>query len=150
MEQRITHVCGHEQAHYLTGFASQQDRKARWLTTTKCRSCFVADKKTAQADAASRDGAAIAHLDLPPLMGSERQVAWATSVRASRLAALVAELDAGNTDAFHACLSITDAKWWIDHRDLANTDLVATAGNYISPAATAADFVTPARLHQAA
>ena len=150
MEQRITHACGHEQAHYLTGFASQQDRKAQWLKTTKCRPCFVAEKKTAQADAASRDGAAIAHLDLPPLTGSERQVAWATSVRASRLAALVAEPAADGAVAWEVCAPITDAKWWIDHRDLANSDLLAKAVNYISPAATVADFVTPARLHQAA
>ncbi|MBJ6123750.1 hypothetical protein [Sphingomonas mollis] len=149
MEQRITHACGHEQAHYLTGFASQQDHKARWLTTTKCRSCFITEKKTALADAASRDGAAIAHLDLPPLTGSERQVAWATTVRASRLAALVAEPDAGNTDAFHACRAITDAKWWIDHRDLANTDLLAKAENSICPANIPAELAIPARLHQA-
>ncbi|MBJ6123590.1 hypothetical protein [Sphingomonas mollis] len=150
MEQRITHACGHEQTHYLTGFASQHDRKARWLTTTKCRSCFITEKKTAQADAASRDNAAIAHLDLPSLTGSERQVAWATSVRASRLAALVDEPDAGDTDAFHTCLTITDAKWWIDYRDLANTDLLATAGSCIRPASIAAEMAAPSCLHQAA
>ncbi|MBJ6123705.1 hypothetical protein [Sphingomonas mollis] len=150
MEQRITHACGHEQTHYLTGFASQQDRKARWLTTTKCRSCFITEKKTAQADAASRDGAAIAHLDLPPLTGSERQVAWATSVRASHLAALVAEPDAGNTGAFQTCLTITDGKWWIDHRDLPNTDLLTTAGSYLCPASIAAAMPVPSCLHRAA
>ena len=150
MEQRITHACGHEQAHYLTGFASQQDRKAQWLKTTTCRPCFAAEKKMAQVDAASRDGAAIAHLDLPPLTGSERQVAWATSVRASRLAALVAELAADGAVAWGVCVPITDAKWWIDHRDLANSDLLAKAGNYICPASIAADLPTPARLHQAA
>lgn len=150
MEQRITHACGHEQAHYLTGFASQQDRKAQWLKTTKCRSCFITETKIAQADAALRDRAAIAHLDLPPLTGSDRQVAWATSVRASRLAALIAEPDNIETNASLTCLVITDAKWWIDHRDLAKTNLLAEARNYISPDASAADPITPASLHQAA
>jgi hypothetical protein len=90
MGQIITHACGHEQIHYLSGFASQQERKARWLQSTKCRTCFVATKQTEQAEAAVRDGAAIAHLELRLLTGSDRQVAWATSLRASRFCALVA------------------------------------------------------------
>jgi hypothetical protein len=84
MEQLILHACGHEQIHYLTGFTSQQDRKATWLRTTKCRTCFKAEKQAEQAAVATRDEAAIAHLDLQPLVGSARQVAWARTIRASR------------------------------------------------------------------
>ena len=80
MEQFITHACGLAQAHYLTGFASQQERKARWLQTTKCRTCFIAGKQSEQAAAAARDGAAACHLELPPLTGNDRQVAWATTI----------------------------------------------------------------------
>lgn len=119
MEQRITHACGHEQTHHLTGFASQQERKAQWLRTTLCRTCFVAEKKAEQAVAAIRDLAAVAHLDLPELVGSNRQVAWAMTIRASRLAAIITDSAQGNSDQVSACLPITDAKWWIDHRDLA-------------------------------
>jgi len=123
MEQRITHACGHEQAHHLTGFASQQERKARWLQTTKCRTCFSADKRSEQAEAAARSDVAIAHLDLPQLAGSERQVAWATTIRAGCLAALIAApvTDGGE----QALVAVTDAKWWIDNRDLTDTDLLA-------------------------
>jgi hypothetical protein len=129
MGQIITHACGHEQIHYLSGFASQQERKARWLETTKCRTCFVATKQAAQAEAAVRDSAAIAHLDLPSLSGSDRQVAWATSLRASRLCALVARPvteEKGN----QICALVTDAKWWIDHRALTDTELLAQAECY--------------------
>lgn len=127
MEQRITHACGHEQAHYLHGFASQQDRKARWLQTTKCRTCFIADKQTEQTAAAARDGAVIAHLDLPAMIGSDRQVTWATTIRAQRLAAIIVTPAADDADGLRACCLITDAKWWIDHRELADTDLLAKA-----------------------
>ena len=48
MEQQIVHACGHEQVHVIYGFNSQVARKARWLRTTKCRACFVADKKAEQ------------------------------------------------------------------------------------------------------
>lgn len=72
MGQIITHACGHEQIHYLSGFASQQERKARWLKATKCRNCFVATKQGEQAEAAVRNSAAIAHL----------RAAWKTADRA--------------------------------------------------------------------
>jgi hypothetical protein len=127
MEYRIAHVCGHEQAHYLSGFSSQMDRKAAWLRTTKCKSCFVAEKRLEQADAAAGDSTAISHLDLVALTGSDRQVAWASTIRAKRLAAIIAAAPpTGPTDP-HACYVITDAKWWIDHRDLSDADLLAKA-----------------------
>lgn len=149
MEQRITHACGHEQVHFFTGFASQHERKVQWLRTTKCRSCFVAERNAAQADAASRDAAVIAHLDLPPLTGSERQAAWATTIRAGRLAALI-EPTAADTSAWQACLPITDAKWWIDHRALTNEDLLVKAACYAGAASIAADLAEPSDLSRAA
>jgi len=127
MEQLITHACGHEQAHYLTGFASQQERKVRWLRTTTCRPCFIAGRKAEQAEAAQRDGAVIAHLDLPALVGSDRQVGWATTIRAGRMAALVATPVACDAEALRRCAAITEAKWWIDHRDLTDAELMAKA-----------------------
>ena len=134
MEQLITHACGHEQAHYLTGFASQQERKVRWLQTTTCRPCYIAGKKAEQAEAAHQNDAAIAHLDLPALVGSERQVGWATTIRAGRLATLVATPVTGETKALRYCIAITDAKWWIDHRDLSDADLAAKANQAASVA----------------
>ena len=125
MEQRITHTCGHEQIHHLAGYASQQDRKATWLRTTLCRTCFAAARKAEKCEAAMRDGTAIAHLSLPPLVGSERQVAWATTIRAGRLAAMLA--DPTSAGGVPACMPIGDAKWWIDHRELTANALVERA-----------------------
>ncbi|MBD8641563.1 hypothetical protein [Sphingomonas sp. CFBP 13733] len=124
MEQRIIHACGHEQAHDLTGFDSQQARKARWLKTTTCRDCFVAEKRAEEAAAAALSSAAISHLDLPLLTGTDRQISWASTIRTKRLAALT-NLNS-NADCY-ACLQVTDAKWWIDHRDLTDVDLMAAA-----------------------
>jgi hypothetical protein len=104
MEQGIVHTCGHEQVHYLTGYASQQDRKAGWLRTTLCRTCFVAARKAEQCEATRRYGTAIAHLNLPPLVGSDRQVAWATTIRAGRVAAMLAPRPL--VASLHACRSV--------------------------------------------
>jgi hypothetical protein len=125
MEQPIIHTCGHEQVHYITGFASQQDRKAAWLRTTLCRTCFAAARKAEQVEAVMRDGTAIAHLSLPLLVGSERQVAWATTIRAGRLAAMLR--DPTSAGRVPACMPISDAKWWIDHRDLTADALLERA-----------------------
>jgi hypothetical protein len=137
MEQFITHACGHAQAHYLSGFASQQERKARWLQTTKCRTCFIAERQTDQSAAAARDGATIAHLELPQLTGSERQVAWAGTIRAGRLATMVTDGPA----VLQACLAMTDAKWWIDNRDLSNDNLLAKATLRLSSGHAAPEVV---------
>jgi len=124
MEQRIIHACGHEQGHYLTGFDSQQERKVKWLKTTTCRDCFVAEKRAEEAAAAALSSAAISHLDLPPLAGTDRQISWASTIRTKRLAALANPDSDANC---YACLQVTDAKWWIDHRDLTDLDLMAAA-----------------------
>jgi len=124
MEQRIIHACGHEQGHYLTGYDSEQERKAKWLKTTTCRDCFVAEKRAEEAAAATLSSAAISHLHLPLLTGTDRQISWASTIRTKRLAALTNP----NSDAdCNACLRVTDAKWWIDCRDLTNVDLMAAA-----------------------
>ena len=150
MEQFITHACGHGQAHYLTGFASQQERKARWLQTTKCRTCFIANKQSEQAAAAARDGAATCHLELPPLTGSDRQVAWATTIRAGRLATMVAADPAVDHDSLQACLAMTDAKWWIDHRNLVDTDLLEMANLRASTACSAGSSTGGEKIAEAA
>jgi len=124
MEQRIIHACGHEQVHYLSGFDSQQKRKAKWLKTTACRDCFVAEKWAKEVAAAAASSAAVLHLDLPPLTGTDRQIGWALTIRTKRLAAL---LNSNSDVDCNACLRITDAKWWIDCRDLTDVDLMATA-----------------------
>jgi hypothetical protein len=117
----ITHACGHGQIHHLAGYARQQEQKAKWLETTRCRECFIADKQAVQAEAAARDVAAVAHLTLPALSGSDRQIAWATSLRAARLLAMI--LHEGDDVPLSALVSrLTDAKWWIDGRGLTNVE----------------------------
>lgn len=128
MYQRITHACGHMQDHHIDGFAGQRERKVRWLATTQCRSCFVDQKRSERAAAASRDSAAVAHLELPALVGSERQVSWAGTIRAQRLAACMdSEMDVFSV---HAASAVQDAKWWIDHRDLAAEELLRAVAQF--------------------
>ncbi|MEP9404456.1 hypothetical protein [Sphingomonas sp. VNH70] len=59
MEQRIVHACGHERGHVIYDFDARAARKARWLRTTLCRACFIADKQAEQAKEAAGNPAAI-------------------------------------------------------------------------------------------
>lgn len=94
------------------------------MKTTTCRDCFVAEKRAEEVAAAALSSAAVSHLVLPPLTGTDRQINWASTIRTKRLAALTNS----NSDAnWNACLQVTDAKWWIDYRDLTDVDLIAAA-----------------------
>jgi hypothetical protein len=90
------------------------------------QTCFVAEEHFAQGSAAAADGAAIAHLNLAPLVGSDRQAAWATTIHARRVAAMLLTESASRLD-HSACLRIGNAKWWIDHRDLSDAQLAQQA-----------------------
>lgn len=74
---------------------------------------------------------------LPPLVGTERQVDWATTERhkllvlaehALRIGRLLPELpEAAVRDALGWLGSINDAGWWLDHRDLSGIDVALVA-----------------------
>lgn len=109
MEREITHSCGHTQKHEVAGFfAADADREARRLERQRCGSCYRGRK---EANAAA-DQAALAGVDLSTLAGSDKQVSWATAVRAERLAALLRK----DPSAVRRFATIAEAKWWIDHR----------------------------------
>lgn len=71
---------------------------------------------------------------LPPLTGSEKQVAWAETIRKQKIATLDEELtkreltDRIDVDRFNAAVvglkNKVDAKWWIDNRDTHVTRLL--------------------------
>ena len=54
----------------------------------------------------------VGDLGLPDLIGSQRQVAWATTIRAEKLAVL----RTASPDSIERLTMMTDAKWWIDRR----------------------------------
>ncbi len=124
MEREITHSCGHVERHPVGGtFASDGDAQARKLARMKCKPCFKAGKQAKADVQAEADRATLAGIALPDLTGSDRQVAWAVSIRLERLAMLQRTAPA----QVPACLAVVDAKWWIDNRsvDLAAITLAA-------------------------
>ena len=127
MEQRITHACGHLQIHHVLGFTQQQLRKVARLESAPCDSCRRAARQVSSTAYGAEQAATLAHLALANLSGSPRQVAWAESIRVTRLSSLLADREDGTPEACRACAAITEAKWWIDHRDLPLADIAAGA-----------------------
>ena len=84
------------------------------------------------------------HLGLPVLTGTDRQINWASTIRAKRLAAITALCKVAD---YHACLQVTEAKWWIDHRDITDVDMISAAGRplviQMIPVATASIMDAP-------
>lgn len=112
----ITRTCGHveEIQIYGTNVHGERERRADREATRQCRSCYEAQQ-------AKRDAEASA--DWPALTGTDRQIAWATTIRAKLLGELEAEVRRGRLGEQawpiwrDAALRHTAAAWWIDHRN---------------------------------
>ncbi len=118
----ITHACGHTVTHNIVGrnVDGERERKAANLAKCDCTDCHRAKKTAANADATA---------DLPALNGSEKQVSWATDIRATKRVELVdvrvmaqsfLEKDPVNAqaaiDVVDATLAQASGSYWIDNR----------------------------------
>ena len=114
MNWEVVHSCGHLETHSIVAdFAYVAETRARQLKRRKCATCYRAGKTAKAADQAITDSATLAGVNLPVLSGTERQVAWAETIRRERLAAAMRK----DADAARSYVGQTEAKWWIDHRE---------------------------------
>lgn len=119
----VKHTCGHERTYQIVGAIAERDRKSAWLASQDCPECRrTAEKATAQATANASPFAAIGKADLT---GSEKQVAWARDIRNKVIAELPSIIpDAICAETNQVLASKTEAKWWIDNRNLTIKDLI--------------------------
>lgn len=115
----VTHICGHEKDHQLYGKHEERYKRVDWLATQPCMDCLRKEEHAA---------AAKANADLPALEGSEKQIAWAETIRAKQIAELVKletdiiptaktpEIADKATEAINAVKARTKASDWIDTR----------------------------------
>lgn len=128
----ITHACGHSSVANINGtdVHGERGRKAKWLAGRDCPACERASRERARTQADAAAHAEADHRGWPEITGTERQRAWATTLRREAIDAL-AERFAGHaargriSDATAAkaltlwtdiALRRTDARWWIDNR----------------------------------
>ena len=118
---QITHTCGHTVEHAIAGVVANRDGQAQRLAAQLCTDCYRAQQRAA---------AAAETADLPALTGTEKQIAWALTIRAKAAKALrslreqvqpyAAKGDAEAVKAvaiIDSALSCADAGQWITARD---------------------------------
>lgn len=120
----ITYACGHEGSVRLTG----PKRTREWIVSNKekelCPDCYK--KHLEEERAAEREAAQVAakEQELPDLIGTEKQVNWALTIRAKFLDLLDKMLQSNYLDEdeeaeiVRSIVSIqneTAASWWIDN-----------------------------------
>lgn len=127
----ITRACGHTESVQIYGKVSERDRLASYEERKDCEECYKASQIAKRAEAAQVAADAAKASGLPALIGSEKQVAWAETIRANMIAGhedVRAKLASKDDEVAHATMGALDrivacnsAKWYIDHRDDADT-----------------------------
>ena len=79
MKYTVTCSCGHEIETQLYGTAAEREKKIAWYQTAAlCPDCYKAQQaRERQGEDAKRE--------LPALEGSDKQIAWAQSIRLAKL-----------------------------------------------------------------
>lgn len=134
----VTYACGHEDEVQLYGKGSERTRKLEWLATQDCPACEKAAREARNAEANAKAAAANVEAGLPALQGSDKQIAWAETIRAQFIPGLQAkraEIQAKATpenaatveqacSIINGIINQASAAWWIDRRDHANADIL--------------------------
>lgn len=87
----ITHTCGHTETVALFGPEKDRSRRIATLESRDCPACYKASQ--------NETGAAVqAENDLPALVGTEKQIAYAASLRGKRFPVFLATAQAMRDD----------------------------------------------------
>ena len=129
----IDHSCGHTQVHqiYGTNVNGQREKKADWFARGICIVCYKAQRAAEHAEQTAQAKRGTAHL--PALTGSDKQIAWAETIRAGAFNRLTkiekymqTHTNLSDKDQSHVddaieiiadLLSTVDSKFWIGNRD---------------------------------
>lgn len=129
----VTHRCGHESVLSLVGKTSDREWRIQSAETKLCTECWQAEREKERQDASRQAAIINFETGCAPLVGTEKRVLWAETIRFARLDALHgliaaaeahAPKDAGIAEALSVlketkdwARAITDAQWWIDNKD---------------------------------
>lgn len=106
----VTHTCGHEHEYNLFGKHVDRDRKIEWLSGQECPEC----RRKAEEEAAKE---ATEGMELPELDGSEKQVKWANTIRASFIQDVIEAQNIDTEEGLKLISRVTSAKLFIDERE---------------------------------
>lgn len=131
----INHSCGHTQEVQLYGPGRDREKRAEWMERGVCPDCYRAEKEKERKQDNERAASVAGEIGFVGLEGSDKQVAWATTIRQKMYENLCKRYNPvpgyGYTLAVEAINLETSAKWWIDNRNVDAVKLMnIIAGNY--------------------
>lgn len=118
----VKYSCGHEEGRQMYGSYRSRDEKLAWLKESGlCPECFKAMKQNEEARLAEQF-----NVGFGPLVGSEKQIAWAFQIRGKHMQEFQQRFKRVPEQDFSIGLQVmrelvnakTDAKWWIDNRNM--------------------------------
>ena len=129
----VNFSCGHTEVKELFGKESgRRSQIANWERSGLCSECYA--KKIAAEKAAALEAAKAATSELTALTGSEKQIDWATKIRARIMGDKELLLTAAKPEMKETVANIvksiennTLASWWIDNREQSLRTLVQAA-----------------------
>ena len=131
----VNYSCGHIERVQFYGPGRERDRKQEWMERGVCPDCYRAQKEEEKRQENERAANLQNEIGFAQLNGSDKQIAWANTIRQQTYERLVASLRSG--DPIHKTCLVealnleTSSKWWIDNRNCGVTDVMnIIAGNY--------------------
>lgn len=132
MKILVTMKCGHDEMKEL--FGSNKEREKKIWYFKNCCMCEECEKK-AREEANAKVDEESKKLALPQLNGTEKQVAWANSIRSNMIKKLETELskykDSKNYNIKNIVLAFINmkinARWFIDNRDNTISSIIKDA-----------------------
>lgn len=139
----VSHSCGHEVAHEFGGPPHTRTWQAKQRAKKPCQACRILTWQTEKAVDNATYAAIAQEQDLPDLVGTPKQVAWATTLRGALLDGLPVKLvelnrladrrghprvevpERGMALIRQVVLSETAAEWWINNQKFLGQQLVA-------------------------
>lgn len=137
----INYSCGHTDRIQMYGPTRNRESKKKWMERGICTECYRKQKEEERAKASRVAAEQAKSSGLPELVGSEKQIAWAETIRKNALASAqnnvlsrdaFASLPVDKQEASRGLFEVvrtardrleieTSAKWWIDNRNTVNS-----------------------------
>ena len=134
-QYRATYACGHSEIIKLYGKETDRAERLKYLRAETCPTCRQASYREQSQDAQIANAIS----GLPSLTGTDKQSAWAETIRKTKITDIDAMIAGALADpqaqeepvliaalqaAARAVRDQTSAAWWIDRRDSSARSLV--------------------------
>jgi len=127
----VNYSCGHQEGVELFGKVSDREKRVEWMERGICPECFRKQKEEEKRIANEQAAKDNAESGLVKLVGSEKQILWAESIRKNALSSryntvIVGYVPKDENDKlfYEKALELrkkleqeASAKWWIDNRN---------------------------------